>query len=551
MNLKAYHDQLLFVPLGGTNEIGMNLNLYHYQGKWIMIDMGIGFADDYLPGVDVILPDIEFLADIRENLLALVLTHAHEDHLGAVPYLWDELHCPVYATPFTASVLKGKLAGEGVRLKQPINEVELGSQLDLGPFSLDFIALTHSIPEMQAIAIRTDKGVVMHTGDWKLDASPQVGPVSDEDALRRYGDEGVLAMVCDSTNVFVEGESGSEEGVRAALHKVIAGCSQRVVVTTFASNIARVESIIKAGVAAGRKIVLAGRSLRRVIDAAQESGYLKDVPDFVSDKEAAGLSPQKLLILCTGCQGESRAALSRMVQGSHPCLRLATGDTVIFSSRVIPGNETRVRWLYNQMVLQGIQIITDKVADIHVSGHPARDELKRMYDLVRPRIAVPTHGEAGHIREHAAFATSMGVKQVVRARNGSVVVLDAEDAGVVDTVHSGYLAVDGTSIISVNSHVIRARRKLREDGNLTVSLVMDKEGGLLTRPQISAPGCLDAEEDEALIAELQDDVADAVASLGKCAKLTAIKDKARSALRKTISKELGKRPVLEVHIHQV
>jgi ribonuclease J len=551
MNLKAYHDQLLFVPLGGTNEIGMNLNLYHYQGKWIMIDMGIGFADDYLPGIDVILPDIEFLADIRENLLALVLTHAHEDHLGAVPYLWDDLHCPIYATPFTASVLKAKLAAEGLRLKLPIHEVALGSQLELGPFALDFIALTHSIPEMQAIAIRTDKGVVMHTGDWKLDAAPQVGPVSDEDALRRYGDAGVLAMVCDSTNVFVEGESGSEETVRSSLHEVISACKQRVVVTTFASNIARVESIIKAGVAAGRKVVLAGRSLRRVIDAAQESGYLSDVPEFLSDKEAAGMSPDKLLILSTGCQGESRAALTRMIQGAHPCLRLASGDTVIFSSRVIPGNETRVRWMYNQMVLQGIQIITDKNADIHVSGHPARDELRRMYELVRPKVAVPTHGEAAHIREHAAFARSMGVKEVVQGRNGSVVQLSERESGVVDTVQSGYLAVDGTSIISITSPVIRTRRKLKEDGNITVSLVMDKDGGLMSRPQISAPGCLDAEEDEALLAELQDEVAEAVESLGKRAKITAIKDKARSALRKTISRELGKRPVLEVHIHHV
>lgn len=551
MNLKAYHDQLLFVPLGGTNEIGMNLNLYHYQGKWIMIDMGIGFADDYLPGVDVVLPDVEFLADIRDNLLALVLTHAHEDHLGAVPYLWDEIHCPIYATPFTAAVLKAKLAAEGLRLRQPIHEVELGSALNLAPFSLDMIGLTHSIPEMQAIAIRTDKGVVMHTGDWKFDDAPQVGAVSDESALKRYGDEGVLAMVCDSTNVFVDGQSGSEEGVRTALFEVVAGCKQRVVVTTFASNIARVESIIKAGVAAGRKIVLAGRSLRRVIDAAQESGYLQDAPEFLSDKEAAGMSPDKLLILSTGCQGESRAALTRMVQGSHPTLRLASGDTVIFSSRVIPGNETRIRWLMNQMVLQGIQIITDKAADIHVSGHPARDELKKMYELVRPRVAVPTHGEAAHIREHAAFARSMGVKEVVQARNGSVVLLSADDAAVVDTVQSGYLAVDGTSIISLNSPVIRTRRKLRDDGNITVSLVMDKDGGLVTRPQISAPGCLDAEEDEALLSELQDEVAEAVENLGRRAKLTAIKDKARSALRKTISKELGKRPVLEVHIHHI
>lgn len=551
MALKEYKDDLLFVPLGGTNEIGMNLNLYHYRGKWLMIDLGIGFADDYLPGIDVVLPDIEFLHEIKDDLIGLVLTHAHEDHIGAVPYLWDDLECPIYTTSFTAEVLKAKLAAEGMKEVVPIHIIEVGGKLDLGPFSLDFIPLTHSIPEMHAIAIRTDAGVVMHTGDWKLDAAPMVGLTSDEETLRRYGDEGVLAMVCDSTNVFVEGESGSESDVRAGLGEVIRKCKQRAVVTTFASNIARVESILLAAMDTGRHVVLAGRSLQRVIDAARASGYLKQMPAILSDKEAQGMPPEKLLVLCTGCQGEPRAALTRMVQGIHPCLKLTSGDTVIFSSRVIPGNETRIRWLHNQLVNLGIEIVTDKAAMIHVSGHPARAELQRMYQMVRPQVAVPVHGEPAHIREHCKFARSLQVPETVSAYNGCVIKLSSSDSRVVDTVHAGYIAVDGTSMIAINSPVVRTRRKLREDGNITVSLVMNKEGELITRPQLSAPGSLDAEEDEALIAELQDQVAHAIEQLGKRAKITAVKEKARNALRKTITRELGKRPVLEVHIHHV
>ena len=552
LNLKEYHDQLLFVPLGGSNEIGMNLNLYHYQGKWLMVDLGIGFADEYLPGVDIIVPDIEFVQDIRDDLLGLVLTHAHEDHLGAVPYLWDDIGCDIYATPFTASVLKAKLAGEGMQGRVPIKEIPTGSQLKLGPFDLDLIPLTHSIPEMQALAIKTDKGVVMHTGDWKLDAEPMVGEVSDETSLKKYGDAGILAMVCDSTNVFVEGESGSEGTVRKHLKEQIAACKERVIVTTFASNIARVESIILCAQECGRKVALAGRSLHRVTGAAKDAGYLQDVDPFISDKDVANLPRDEVLILCTGGQGEERAALSRMVQGSHPTLKLASGDTVIFSTRVIPGNENRLRWLTNQLVRKEINMITDKDAPIHVSGHPARAELERMYQLVRPQIAIPVHGETQHIHEHARFAKNMQVPQVVEAFNGAVINLSGgDDVRVVEVADSGYIAIDGDSMIETNSPVIRMRRRLRDEGNITVSVVLDKDGGLLCRPQISAPGSLDADGDEALIVDLQDAVSNAIERLGKRAKMNALKDKIRTAIRKTITRELRKRPVIEVHIHHV
>lgn len=549
--LKEYRDELLFVPLGGSNEIGMNLNLYHLNGKWLMIDLGIGFADDYLPGIEILLPDIEFIVERREDLLGLVLTHAHEDHLGAVTYLWDELKCPVYATPFTASVLRHKMMGEGMTGMIPVHEIEVGSKLELGPFKLDLITVTHSIPEMQAIAIETEKGVVMHTGDWKLDPNPMVGAATDEDALKRYGDKGVLAMVCDSTNVFVEGESASEGDVRPALAKVISEQQERVFVTTFASNIARVESIIRAADDAGRQVVLAGRSLWRILEAAQASGYLKDIKPVLTDKQAAGLPRNEVLVLCTGCQGESRAALSQMVGGTHPTLRFASGDTVIFSSRVIPGNETRLRWLMNQMVKQRVNIITDRDAAIHASGHPARGELARMYHMIKPKIAVPVHGEAAHLHEHAAFAKSLQVPESVIGYNGAVIHLTEKNPTIIDEVHSGYIAMDGESMIAVNSPVIRSRRKLREDGNITVSFVLDKNWDILSSPEITAPGSLDPEEDESLRHAIAEDVVRVIEAMGKKPTINHIKDKVRSAVRKRILNELGKRPVLEVHVHQI
>ncbi|MFO1243023.1 MAG: ribonuclease J [Rickettsiales bacterium] len=549
--LREYHNELLFVPLGGSNEIGMNLNLYHLNGKWLMVDLGIGFADDYLPGIEVLLPDIEFIVEHREDLLGLVLTHAHEDHLGAVTYLWDELQCPVYATPFTASVLRHKMMGEGIVGSIPIHELKVGSKLELGPFKLDLITVTHSIPEMQAIAIETERGVIMHTGDWKLDPNPMVGAVTDEDALKRYGKNGVLAMVCDSTNVFVEGESASEGDVRKALAKEISEQKERVFITTFASNIARVESILRAAEDAGRQVVLAGRSLWRMLDAAQSSGYLTDIKPVMTDKQAAGLPRNEVLVLCTGCQGEPRAALAQIVAMTHPTLRMATGDTVIFSSRVIPGNETRVRWLTNQIIKQGGTIITDRDADIHASGHPARGELKRMYEMVKPHIAVPVHGETAHIHEHAAFARSLGVPEVVIGRNGAVIHLDPEKPMIIDEVHSGYIAMDGVSMIAVNSPVIRFRRKLREEGNITISFVLDKNWRILSSPEITAPGSLDPNEDESLRHALADDVVKVIETIGKKPTINHIKEKVRSAVRKRIQNELGKRPVLEVHVHQV
>ncbi|MFZ4540470.1 MAG: ribonuclease J [Rickettsiales bacterium] len=551
-NFNEYNDEVLFVPLGGANEIGMNLNLYRYKGKWIIIDLGIGFAGHHLPGVDIVIPNIDALLPYKNDIVGLVLTHAHEDHLGAVAYLWPELGCPVYATPFTAAVLKNKLAEEGIQGKVKVHEVKAGVQYDIGPFGFEMVPVTHSIPEMHAVALRTDKGVIMHTGDWKLDDAPQVGVTTDDKTLSKYGDEGVLAMVCDSTNVFVEGESGSEVDVRAALTDIIKHCDERVVVTTFSSNIARLETIIYAAVDAGRSVAIAGKSIWRMVHAAQDAGYLKDVPTFLTDIQGMEIPRDKVLFICTGCQGESRAALSKIARGEHPAIRLSPKDTVIFSSRTIPGNEANIGYMVNKLVMQGAEVMNDRTGFIHVSGHPARGELKRMYEWVRPRIAVPVHGEARHIHEHAKFAVELGVPVAIEPTNGVVIKLSGANPGIVGMVEWGYLALDGTSFIDSNSGVIRTRRKIRDDGFVIASIVMDKKGQIVGKPMISAPGCLDDKDDKELLATLGGEVAEAVTKASRGGnKGRAIDESVRGAIRKLIRDELGKKPVLDVHIHSM
>lgn len=549
-NFAAHKESLFFVPLGGANEIGMNLNAYYLDGKWLLVDLGIGFVDDHYPGIEIMVPDIDFLLERKEDILGLVVTHAHEDHLGAVPYLWDELQCPIYATPFTASVLKIKLRSNSLFVsKIPVTEVKIGSEIKIGGFTLDLVPLTHSIPEMQAIAIKTRCGTIIHTGDWKLDSNPLVGGLSDEAALKAYGDAGVLAMVCDSTNVFVEGESGSESGVRETLSAEIAKQKGMVFVTCFASNIARVETALYAARDAGRYVVLAGTSLWRMVEAAKESGYLKDAPELISDKEMAKLPRSQVVVLCTGNQGEPRAALSKIVAGTHPTIRISAQDTVFFSSRVIPGNETKVRWITNQLVRQGVKIITDNDINIHVSGHPARAELKRMYELVRPQIAVPVHGEAQHIAEHSKLARSFGVPETVEPFNGAVIKFTDKTAEIVGTVQSGYYGLDGTTLIPLTSPIIKARRQLRESGNIFISIVITKDGEVISTPEISAPGCMDPYEDESLRHLVEKDVMEVCQQFNGRAKLQVLKEKIRNRVRKSIQEELGKRPMIEVHIH--
>ena len=402
-----------FLPLGGTGEIGMNLNLYRYEGRWLAIDCGIGFGGAAHPEVEVMMPDPAFIAERRKALVGLVITHAHEDHIGAVAHLWPQLQCPVYATPFAATVLRRKLAEAGLLDQVPVHAIAPGGSFTLKPFGLQFIRMAHSVPEAQALVIRTPAGIVLHTGDFKLDPEPLVGPPSDEAALKALGDEGVLAMVCDSTNAMVEGHSGSEGEVRRSLVDVIKGLKGRVAVTCFASNVARVESVALAAKAAGRVVAIVGRSLKNLDAAARTCGYLKGIAPFLSEDQANDIDDDRLLILITGSQGEQRSALSRVAMDTHPRIELGAGDNVVYSSRMIPGNERAIGDVQDALVRRGVRVLTDDDHMVHVSGHPAREELRRLYELVRPKFSVPTHGEWRHLSAHAALAQELGVKPIL------------------------------------------------------------------------------------------------------------------------------------------
>ncbi len=545
-------DALHFLPLGGAGEIGMNLNLYACRGRWLMVDLGITFAGDSLPGIDVIMPDPAFIEERRDDLLAIVLTHAHEDHLGAVAYLWPRLRCPVYATPFAAAVLREKLRDEGLLSEVPLTEVALSGRLDLDPFALTFISLTHSIPEPNALLIETPYGRVMHTGDWKIDPDPLVGDPLDEAALRQAGEAGVLALVGDSTNATVEGESGSEADVRRTLAALIAEREHGLAVTLFASNVARLESVALAARDAGREPVLVGRSLQRYVRAARASGYLDGVR-LLTEDEGAPLHKSQVVYLCTGCQGEPRAAMARIAGDSHPRVSLGTGDTVIFSSKIIPGNERPIAALHNRLVRQGVEVITEKDAGVHVSGHPCRDELRQMYQWVRPQIAVPVHGEARHMQAHGALARALQVPEPVLVENGDLLRLAPGPATVIGRAPAGRLALDGGQIVATDHVSIGARRKLMHNGAVFVSVVVDRGGRTLIAPMVSGRGILDGDDDEAARDTLSAAVADAVDGLPRkqARDGAALEEAARLAVRRAVKVSHGKRPVIDVQIARV
>jgi len=544
-------DELLFLALGGAGEIGMNLNLYGHAGKWLMVDLGIAFGDDSMPGIEVVMPDPAFIEERRENLAGIVLTHAHEDHLGAVPDLWPRLQAPVYATPFAASVLRRKLLEAGLLDAVPITEVPLGGKFKVGPFDLELITMTHSILEPNALAIRTKFGTVFHTGDWKIDPEPLLGDLTDEARLKTIGEEGALAMVCDSTNVFVEGEAGSEATVRANLEKLVKTRRGRIAATCFASNLARVESIAKAAVAAGRHPVLAGRALQRMVDAARECGYLLDFPACVEERQAGYLPRDKALFICTGSQGEPRATMAKLATNDHRDLVLEEGDAAIFSSRVIPGNERSVGRLQNALLARGVEVITDREADIHVSGHPARDELVRVYQWVRPKIALPVHGEVRHMVEHAKLASGCQVPETVVAPNGTLVRLAPGPAEIVDHVHAGRLARDGDVVVPLEAVAFQERRKLLWNGAATATLVMDAQGRAKAAPVVSLRGIEDSEGDlaEAVVAGLKEALADLSAAERRDDR--RIEEAARKAVRRVVRAHLGKKPLTDVHIVRI
>ncbi len=541
-------DEVLFVPLGGSGEIGMNLNLYGHAGRWIVADMGITFGDEATPGVEVVLPDPAFLEERRDALDGIVLTHAHEDHIGAVPYLWTRFECPLFATPFTAAVLRRKLQAEGLGDVE-ITEIPMSGTVTIGPFEIELITLTHSIPEPNALVLRTGVGNILHTGDWKLDPSPLIGPTADDDALRAVGAEGVLALIGDSTNALVEGHSGSEEDVRDSLVEIIGRCSQRVVVAAFSSNIARMHSIAHAARETGREVALVGRSLWRMHDAAKETGYLNGASRFLTDEEAAHLPRDKVVLLCTGSQGESRSALARIVRNDHPHIALEAGDTAVFSSRVIPGNEKIIGALQNALATMGVEVITASQAPIHVSGHPNRDELVQMYQWVRPTIAIPVHGEPRHLVAHAALARDCQVPFTQVPFNGAVIRLTKEGPQLVDEVYAGHLAIDGNRIVPLEGTAMRSRRKIGYTGAATVTVAVDGDGRLVADPQLSVTGLID-EDDSALIDEVVDAVCQAIDDLPPARRRDddALKETARLAVRRTIKTLCGKRPPTTVHL---
>ncbi|MFQ5938930.1 MAG: ribonuclease J [Alphaproteobacteria bacterium] len=541
--------ELLFLPLGGAGEVGMNLSLYGCGGKWLMVDLGITFAGEVMPGVEVLMPDPAFIVERRDDLLGLVLTHAHEDHLGAVPYLWPRLKCPVYASPFTAAVLRPKLFEAGLADQVDITEVPVGGAFDLGPFALEFITLTHSIPESAALIIRTPAGAVLHTGDWKLDSGPLVGPVSDEAALNRLGEEGVLAMVCDSTNALRPGESGSEAALRESLIELVEGAKGRVVIACFASNVARLETVAAVAAAHGRHAALVGRSLWRIYEAARETGYLSEVA-FLNDRDGGLLPRDKVLLACTGSQGEPRSALARIGAGDHPHVALDPGDTVIFSSRIIPGNERAIFRLQNQLVGLGVEVISERTHFVHVSGHPNQDELMRMYQWVRPEVAVPVHGEGRHLAAHAELARACQVPQVVVVENGSLLRLAPGRAEIVEQVGAGRLALDGTELIAVDGAVLKSRYRMARNGVAVATLVLDGGGRLAADPQLTVHGLLEAEGEDEIKAEAIAAIRRAVEALPveSLSDGERVREAARLAVRRAFNESRGKRPLTEVHL---
>jgi ribonuclease J len=549
-----HHDTgaLYFVALGGAGEIGMNLNLYGYAGDWLIVDCGVTFGDDSQPGVEVVMPDPGFIAERRDRLLGIVATHAHEDHIGAIPYLWTQLRCPIWATPFTAALLRTKLDEAGLAERVRINIVPMSGRFAIGPFDLELIVLTHSIPEPNGVVLRTPAGTVFHTGDWKFDPDPLIGPSADEAALSRLGEEGVLAMVCDSTNALRPGTSGSEAELRLALTQLVGRFDARVAVACFASNVARLETIAHAAAANGREVALVGRSLRRIDKAARETGYLRDLPRFLTEEEAPAIPRHKVLLICTGSQGEQRAALARIAREDHPNVLLEDGDAVIFSSRIIPGNEKAIDRLQNALAALGVEIVTERDEFVHVSGHPARDELVRMYQLVRPRIAIPVHGEARHLIAHARLAAECQVHQPLVIENGDLVRIALGSAGIVDAVPVGRLASDGKTLLSLNGSALKERRRVGLSGTLLASLVLDRRGRLAAPPAVSLIGVVENAA-EAAVPVLRSTVERALVEMpaGQRHDDDAVREAVQRALRRTLNERFGKRPLIEIHLVRI
>lgn len=537
-------NELIFLALGGSGEIGMNVNLYGTQGKWVMVDLGLTFSGGEYPGVDLVLPDLSFIEERREDLLGIVLTHGHEDHIGAIPYLAADLGVPLYATPFTAALIRGKLDDEGIAKSVKLNVVDNEGRFSLGPFGFQYVPLAHSIPEGNALLIDTPYGRIFHTGDWKLDEEPLLGIPSTPKELTEIGDAGVLALVCDSTNVFNNDYSGSEAEVRDGLDEVIKAAKGRVVVTTFASNAARLQTLGRVAQDCGRTLCVAGRSIDRILKAAKSVGYLVDFPETVDFDAAMRLPRNKVMIVATGGQGESRAALSRIAFDTHP-IKLTDGDMVLFSSRQIPGNEVAIGRIQNALASKKVLMVTDRQAEIHVSGHPGRPELAEMYGWIKPEILLPVHGEMRHMAEQARFGLAKGVPKAIVQGNGTMIRLAPDGPEVISHELTGRLVLDGDVILPADGATMTERRRIANHGYISVTIAIDRDGRLKGDPAVQLQG-IPVEEDKA------DFLADAVAAATDAFSASDSSDKRNEAIRLAVRRAAvrwtGKKPVVQVGV---
>lgn len=546
-------EELWFLPLGGSGEIGMNLNLYGTAGKWLMVDCGISFPDETTPGVEVIMPDIQFISERRRGLLGIVITHGHEDHIGAIEYLWPQLQCPIYTTKFTAEILRAKFGRREDRRNVEIVELPVGGGLEIGPFKVDLIHVTHSIPETHMLAIETEHGKVLHTGDWKFDPNPGLGDLTDFDALKELGKQKILAIVGDSTNALTSGHSASEVDARKGLAEVFDRCKHRIVVTCFASNIARIKSVCYAARVHGRHVALVGRSLWRNAEIAHACGYFPEFTQLLSEDEAMQAPRDKIVMVCTGCQGEGRAALSRIANEDHPEVELDEGDTVIFSSRDIPGNEKAIARVQNLLLTQGLQIVTADNAPVHASGHPSQDEVAELYKIVKPRLAVPVHGELRHQSEHARIAEDCGIIDSIIPSNGQIIRLAPGEVDVIGEVQFGKIGLDGKVLRRLNGEAIKHRRKIGFNGVAVITLVLNRRDQLLSDPQITLLGLEDDDNVDQLRYNLIEAVINSIERMnrGSLSDDQAVKSSVVQAARRLLNEAYGKRPVMEVNIMRV
>jgi len=549
-------DELLFCPLGGSGEIGMNMNLFAFgkpgEHKWIMVDIGVTFADDTLPGIDLIYPDPGFIVDKKEDLLGIVLTHAHEDHIGAIAHLWPQLECKIFATPFTAVLIKEKFKEKNIDITKYLKIVQLNGTVHLDPFKIEYITLTHSILEPNGLRIETPAGVILHTGDWKIDPEPLIGGNINSSRLKEIGNDGVLAMICDSTNVFSLGKAGSELDVRKSMLNIMSNLKKRIIIASFASNVARLETAFYCAEKTGRQISLVGRSMHRIFKAARQCGYLKDIIEPIDPREAKNITREKIVYLCTGSQGEPMAALMRIAKYTHPDVFIEKGDTVIFSSKIIPGNEKKLYNLQNQLVKDGIEVISEENEFVHVSGHPNRDDLREMYEWVKPKCVIPVHGEHRHMIEHMKFAKEMNVPNPVQVENGDIVKLYPGKPEVHDKAPSGRLYVDGNISVVEDAQSIKDRKNLSANGYIEATILITQKGNIHKRPVLTFRG-MPIDDKEEFVYGLEDTIEEITRTfkLGSKQQEHNLIDALKIACRKFSKEKTGKKPFTNINLIRI